>query len=561
MKIRKSIRLFSTALLAIFLIPSCQDLDLHYEGGTIDDEQMKETVDALPDRINSAVSGMYAILGQPNGFFGTGRDDDFGYPAIAMGQDLNSADMVNIVSDYDWFSPALEWSDRTPTYANPQLRLGLFYKVIYAANDVLSVIPDDTESTDLKIKRGQAKALKAFSYLSLAPYFQFKYKGNEDKPSVPMVKDGVDPQNNPRAPLNELYNGEGGIIADLTDAIADLKGYERPNKGIIDQQIAYGLRARAYLYMEEWEKAADDAEKALEGYTPYSIDELTRPGFNDAKDHNWMWALLLPAEIINSVRGGLTSWPSLLGSFSGKGYVAFAGFYRSINVLLWRKIPDKDVRKKWWLNEDKTSLYLDGLTWVYTDTEKGTTTTLTGQEIATGSIPNIKEPMDKYANVKFGQLAGIGSAYNQGDWCMMRAEELILLRAEATAKARNLSNGKQQLENFVRTYRNPEFKSTANTVEEFENEVWLQRRIELWGEGFAIGDVMRLGKNVVRFHQGDNDTNVPETYRFNVAYGDPWMLLRFVQKETTNNRGIVNNEGGTQPKQGDGAALKDEVTD
>ncbi|MDR2839761.1 MAG: RagB/SusD family nutrient uptake outer membrane protein [Paludibacter sp.] len=553
MKRKDYLILLSAIAFIAFSLPACQDLDLHYEGGTLDDDQIKETVDAIPDRINSSVSGMYAILGQPNGFFGTSnRADDLGYMSVALGQDLNSGDMVNIVSGYDWFSPALEWTDRDPTYANPQLRLGLFYKAIYATSEVLSAISDDTNNAELKAKRGQAKAIRAFSYLSLAPYFQFKYKGNEDKLSVPLAKEGIDPRNNPRVTLNELYNGEGGIIADLTDAIADLEGYIRPNKGIIDQEVAYGLRARAYLYLEEWDKAAADAEKALVGYTPYGINELTKPGFYNATDHNWLWALLLPADVVGE---RLASWPSQLGSFSGNAYVSYAGIYRSINVLLWNKIPATDVRKKWWLDENKQSPYLEGLTWV--DEDKGIT--YSGQAIAGASISDVKQPMDKYANVKFGQRAGIGSPYNEGDWCMMRAEELILLRAEAVAHS-NLSAGKQILENFVKTYRNPAYTSIASNIEDFTNEVWLQRRIELWGEGFAMADVMRLGKNVVRFHPGA-DSNVPATYRFNIAASDQWILLRFVQGETTNNPAVVNNEGGTQPKQNDGASLLDGVTD
>jgi hypothetical protein len=144
---------------------------------------------------------------------------------------------------------------------------------------------------------------------------------------------------------------------------------------------------------------------------------------------------------------------------------------------------------------------------------------------------------------------------------MMRAEEMILIEAEATAKAGNLAGGIQQLETFVKNNRNTAYTCTASSLEAFENEVWLQRRIELWGEGFAMADVMRLGKDVVRYHPGDATTNVPEDYRFNVSHNDPWILLRFVQTETNNNIGVVNNEGGTQPKQGDGASLTDGVTD
>lgn len=537
---------------ALFSLASCTELDLHYEGGTADDEQLAETTQALPKRADAAVNGMYAILGQPLGYFGTASDraDDLGIMAVCLGQDLNSGDMTNIVSGYDWFSVALEYSDRTPTYANPQMRYGLFYKIIYATKDVLTMIPGDTENAELKAKRGQALAMRAFSYLSLAPYFQFKYKGNEDKPSVPIITDGVDPRNNPRVPLRELYEV---ILKDLTDAIADLDGYVRPNKGVIDQKVAYGLRARAYLYMEKWAEAAADAEKSMVGATPYSISELNAPGFNNATDHSWIWAVMLPADVVGQ---SLASWPSQIGSFSGNGYVAYAGIWRSINKMLYDLIPTSDVRRKWWLDADMKSSYLDSLTW----TDYAKNVTYKGQEIVDAVITDVKVKMAPYANVKFGQRSGVGEAVNDGDWCLMRAEEMIFIRAEAVAKAGDLAAGKAILEDFVRTYRNPAYTSTATTIDEFENEVWFQRRIELWGEGFAMADVMRLGKNVVRYHPGV-ETNVPEDYQFNLASDNPWLLLRFVQRETTNNIGVIQNTGGTQPNPGDGANLLDGVTD
>jgi len=538
---------------ALFAAYSCNNLDLHYNGATMDDEQNAETVAAIPKRANAALNGMYALLGTPYVYFGTAsaRADDMGYTSVCMGQDLNSGDMTNIVSDYDWFSVALEFTDRTPTYANPQIRNGLFYNVIYATKGVLGLISDDTENAELKAKRGQAKAMRAFSYLSLAPYFQFKYVGNEDKPSVPLNVEGINPRNNPRVPLSRLYEV---IIQDLTDAIADLNGFVRPNKGLIDKQVAFGLRARAYLYMEQWDLAAADADSAMADYTPYAMDEIQTPGFYNATDHNWIWAILIPSDLAGQEAA---TWPSQLGSFSGSGYVAYAGIWRSINKILYDKIPATDVRKNWWLNENKTSANLAGLTW----TDVALNKTYTGQEIVNAVIADVKQAMEPYTNIKFGQRSGIGGAVNDGDWCLMRAEEMVLIKAEALAKGSGgLAAGKLQLENFVKTYRDPSYTSTASNVAEFENEVWLQRRVELWGEGFSMADVMRLGRNVVRYHPGES-TNVPEAYRFNISANDPWLLLRFVQKETTNNSGVVQNEGGSEPKSGDGSALLDGLTD
>ncbi|MBR0323004.1 MAG: alcohol dehydrogenase catalytic domain-containing protein, partial [Bacteroidales bacterium] len=33
-------------------------------------------------------------------------------------------------------------------------------------------------------------------------------------------------------------------------------------------------------------------------------------------------------------------------------------------------------------------------------------------------------------------------------------------------------------------------------------EIWFQRRVELWGEGFSNPDTRRLNKPLVRFHEG-----------------------------------------------------------
>lgn len=148
--------------------------------------------------------------------------------------------------------------------------------------------------------------MRAFDYLSLAPYYQFKYKGNEDKPSVPLVLDYLlsdDPSNNPRATVKEVYEQ---IMKDLDAAIAGLEGYTRVAKTEIDQQVAYGLRARANLYMENWAAAAEDAAKAMDGYPFYSKEEVSQPAFNDITDANWMWGLnLTPDNFTDAYPSGL----------------------------------------------------------------------------------------------------------------------------------------------------------------------------------------------------------------------------------------------------------------
>ena len=76
----------------------------------------------------------------------------------------------------------------------------------------------------------------------------------------------------------------------------------------------------------------------------------------------------------------------------------------------------------------------------------------------------------------------------------MRVEEMYLILAEAQAMNGDAAAGKTTLENFVKTYRDPAYVVAGDAQE----AVWIQRRIELWGEGFEYFDLMRLRKGVRR---------------------------------------------------------------
>lgn len=140
----------------------------------------------------------------------------------------------------------------------------------------------------------------------------------------------------------------------------------------------------------------------------------------------------------------------------------------------------------------------------------------------------------------------------------MRVEEMILIQAEAYIRAGQEGKGKQILEDFVKTYRDPSY-SVAASKRRIEDEVWFQRRVELWGEGFANPDTRRLNKPFVRFH--DSNSNMPDAFRFNVAADDPHLLMRFSIYETNTNLGIVDNPAGNQPTPGQNPDLRDGVTD
>lgn len=530
----------------ILLAAACSRMDsLKPQGGIILADQLKETNAILPSRADASFNGMFTKLGSPGSVFGGTRPDDFGFVMMAFSNDIEAADVVLANSGYNWFSVCGALTSRNADYANPYVRYAAPYNAIAAANEIITSYSGSDKDIEVRYKLAQAHAVRAFAYMNLAPYFQFGYAaGAEDLPCVPIVTEKTtDFTSNPRASVEDVYEL---IISDLTYAIDNLEGYVRTDKAKIDRQTAYGLRARAYLNMQEWALAAADAAIAAEGYTPASIVEVSRPYFYDIGEHNWIWGYDMTTDLAMSNPYATSS--AWIRSFSGDGYSAGTQVYSCINNLLYDKIPDTDVRKGWWVNSDLESPLLENVTW----------NGVSGNAVAGMSIDNVKLPFLPYTNVKFGMYS-IGGTTNDEDWPFMRVEEMILIQAEGLAKSGSEAAASELLENFVRTYRDPAYSSAASG-RSLEDEIWFQRRVELWGEGFSNSDTRRLAKPLVRFH-GGTESNVPEAFRFNMAADDGWWLMRFTSGELNTNLAITDNTGGSLPVQDQNPSLRDGVTD
>ena len=519
--------------------------DLTPQGGYALTSQVQETNHAVPSRVNATFNGMYTKLGAPESVFGSGRPDDWGFLMIGFSSDIEAADVVLANSGYNWFSVCGLLSSRNADYANPYVRYAAPYNEIAAANEVINSYPSDTQDKEALYRIAQARAIRAFSYLNLAPYFQFGYAaGGSSKPCVPNVTETTENfTDNPRGTVAQVYEL---IISDLTYAIENLEGYVRPDKSRIDQKVAYGLRARAYLNMQEWALAASDAAKAAEGYSPATIQEVSVPFLYDINEHNWIWGYDMQTDVaLENPYATSSAW---LRSFSGDGYAPACQVYSCCNQLLYDKIPASDVRKGWWVNDSLKSPILESVNW----------NGASGNEVATLEIDNVKLPFLPYTNVKFGMFS-VGGTNNDEDWPFMRVEEMILIQAEGLVKSGQTDAGRQMLEAFVQTYRDPSYSADAGG-RTLEDEIWFQRRVELWGEGFSNSDTRRLNKPLVRFH-GGADSNVPAAFRFNMTADDPWWLMRFTSSELNTNLGIVDNTGGTSPVQDQQPGLRDGVTD
>ena len=83
----------------------------------------------------------------------------------------------------------------------------------------------------------------------------------------------------------------------------------------------------------------------------------------------------------------------------------------------------------------------------------------------------------------------------------MRTSEMYLVKAEAAA---HLAGKESEAQQVLQTLRNARMKNgtTASAVtqtgEALVQEIWKERRKELWGEGFALTDLIRNQQSVER---------------------------------------------------------------
>lgn len=521
---------------AMLLTTSCSDLDTNPSGSTMSDGQLNEVLAQDQSKLKSEVSGMYANMIECEAitqWYGSARHYDFGYASTMMMMDASGQDEPSQVSGYNWYNKPLRFVDRTANSETTYFIWNQCYKNIKAANDVLKSVDLENLSDVAKSYVGQAYAMRAFEYFTLIQLYQFSYKGHEDAAGVPIVteKTAEAEANNPRAAVKDVYKQ---IMDDLNTAI-DYLTDSRSAKSEINRQVAYGLRARVNLVMQNWSDAAADAQKAAEGYTPLSKDAAAAPGFNDVSASNWIWGNIVD-ESNDIVQSGILNFPSMMCSFTGNGYSPTYAC-RMINSKLWKEIPSTDVRKGWWIDENLNSPIVNPKFVVhqeYEDEDGNVVKYLAVYNQTGDEVADITEP---YTNVKFGAYKNqYGNELNACDIPLMRVEEMILIQAEATAMGGNVEEGKRILENFVRTYRDPSYTCNATTAEGVQDAVWFQRRVELWGEGFSFTDLLRLKKPLDR-----TGANYEVSVRFKLPAESPIFLYLIPEDEENHNEALVGN--------------------
>jgi len=498
----KTYKLLVFMLGLILLSTSCSDEFLDSKTtSTLTAANAAATMEADPTKLDGFVNAIYSMLVQYDLVYT--NHDAFGFMSILHSTDMMSEDIVQVKSTHFTYDYILD--NRGETYRRTKIDWIYLYSAISSANIVLNMTDPATTSESIKASRGQVLALRGMAYYYLIQLYQHNYGVTTaaDRPGVPMYFAANEGKANrlQRVPVTEVY---AQIESDLTAAVSNLNGWKRANKNQIDYYVANGLLARYYMLSEQWSKAATAAVTAASGFEIMSTADL-HDGFMNLENGEWMWGF-------NHNASTETRYASFFSHISDvtPGYAGLEYGARLIDKRLYDAIPATDERKK--LFQGASQIYnADALS-----TSSMGTTTATAWKLP-------------YASLKFGW---------DGNWTMdypyMRAAEMVLIEAEALAHQGKNAEAATALKKLM-VKRDPAWNQSSVTVD----EIWMQRRIELWGEGFAYFDLKRLNKGIDRTYVGTNHRTDAQKI---VLAGDKRWIYQIPQTEVLENSEIDESD-------------------
>lgn len=458
----------------------------------------------------------------------------FGYPALLIIRDMMCNDAGFPTSSYAYhfyyFGANMNLDGR---YIYISYVWTYYYKLIQAANSIISVVNPETATKDQLGYLGAAYAVRAMAYMDMARMYEFlpndktssvNSDGNDVLGlTVPIVTPDLTEEqarNNPRAKKADMVAFIEGDIAEAKKYIDNIS--DRLNRTMPNLACVYGLEARLNMWKEDYPAAAVAAQQAIDasGMTPLSeavaLDKAS--GMNTYTQ--FMWCVNLVKES-DAVQSGIVNFISWMSNQTTYGYTGAAtGQYVICDKNFYERISDTDWRKKWWQAPEGSSLR--------DQSSKNHIEYLSAEEA---------EALPTYASVKFRPGQGNQEDYNVGSATaipLMRVEEMYFIKAEAEAQS-NPAAGIATLTDFMTKYRDPSYSTNASTKDEAVDEIIFQKRVELWGEGQLFFDYKRLNMSVTRGYEG---TPFFDRLRLNTNGRPAWMNLVISVSEYQDNQAV-----------------------
>ena len=435
-------------------------------------DQVEEAAQTNPAVLEGTLSGIYSLMFQAfTGVPDAASHTDFGQKSNDVFGDMLSGDVALSVSSFGWYRADItEFQAPLDFTRNANLQpWSYYYRIIRSTNVVIAGLGGNDAEPELEANKyilGQAKALRAHSYFYLAQYFQNSYDPAQE--ILPIYLDPAD-ENGPKVAASVIYDQ---MESDLTDAISLLDGFARTAKNQVNQDVAKGLLAYVHAAQGEWQEVKTLTNDVITSgaYSIVSRTEAVRMmhdgpdtapyggGFNDASVSGWMWGVDLTTD--NGI--GLVSWWGQMDFYS----YSYAGFgdNKAIDAGLYAQFRDGDIRKNQFNQNTASTNYL--------------------------------QPFNKFydeARVPRG-----ASQIVTADLIYMRVAEMYLLNAEANANLGMTLEAQTSLKALLDLRLDDTSYIDGLSGAALVNEVYLQTRLELWGEGKSYLALKRNEGTVVR---------------------------------------------------------------
>ncbi|MGL5318450.1 MAG: RagB/SusD family nutrient uptake outer membrane protein [Bacteroidales bacterium] len=444
-----------------------------------------------------AMNGIYRAT-YVSGWSVGNEHQNFGIQSSTMVAELMGDDYVQAEQGNGWFYFDYIYNSRTRwTFKSwrSYAQWNFYYTLISNCNYIIA--EEGKISGDEKLANSvvaQAYAMRGYCYFQLAQQFAQTLVGHEDWKGVPIYTEPTTAQSvgKPRATVQEVYNQ---INSDLEKALALFQTsglLKQKHASHIDWYVTNGFKAQVALVEQNWAKAIEASTNALSvpGKTVMLPADLSK-GFNAVTLPSTMWG----ANIIADQSTVYASYFSHMDSSDPDKYAAKSR--KCVSSWLYSKVAVNDARKTWWKDPATT-----------TDESSGMN--------------------KKYNQTKFRFY---DMTQSLGDYIYMRLEEMVLIKAEAechagqydnaiatlkTLMAKRLpaadqANYSSYLSNLTKSGNVTFTQGTYGDVSTLMDEIILQRRIELWGEGRRLYDIIRLKTGFTRNFPETNHSNKLES--------------------------------------------------
>jgi len=385
-----------------------------------------------------------------------------------------------------WYNNAYKWTEfRNVASGDLYYYYFYLYRIIRNANEVIEGITQTTP--DFVALKAEAYYYRAFCHYMLVQLYGKRF---DTTPGAANANLGVvlslknDFAKKPRNTVAEVY---ASINSDLAQAATGIAPYTRKYKDEINTSVVKALQARVALTTGKWADAATFATAAMAGF-PLMSQADYQAGFNNVSNSEWIWGSTTIEEQVDNYFGSFFAYMSLdLSSTNIRQNP------KKINADLYNAFPATDVRLK----------------------NFATTAT----EYAPLVLPTFTTA--KYQSKKF-RAAGLN--FGAGGLVYMRSAEMYLIKAEAQARNNDEPGARATLFTLVNA-RDASYTQSVKTGQALIDEILLNRRLELWGEGRRFLDLKRLDAPLDRTLSGGHTATLTGNV-LNVPAGDKrWQFL------------------------------------